>query len=185
MPRRITVADLVTLGKQKADQENSTFLADADWKGHLSAAYAELYEEIVKSGLRYFEREHDLTTEYTDLPDDHLSTIGVDYVLDTAGRRRQLYELMAQERDLYAGVGSGIPVAYTIEAQKLRLHPAPAAGVTCKHVYLPQPVRLVGAADALELDVIMPLGEQFVSWSMAFQALAKEESDVTVAAAER
>ena len=31
----------------------------------------------------------------------------------------------------------------------------------------------------------MPLGEQFLSWSMAFQALAKEESDVTVAAAER
>lgn len=191
MPRLIRADTLVTRGKQRADMENTTFVADTEWKFHLSTAYAELYSILVASGLRYFERTATLVTKASratyPLPADFLSGIGLDYLVSaTTGERRELVELMAQERNVYAGLtGSAEARAFAYVGPNLVLYPQPPAGQSYEIVYVPQPADLSDVADTDEIDVVTPDGEAFLLWSMAVIARDKEESDITTAMAER
>lgn len=169
--------------------ENATFIADAEWKGIISSAYAELYSLLAASGLRYFESTDSVATTggaaYA-LPADFLSSIGVDYVVNAQGDRRQLEELMVQERNVYAGVtGASEATAYALVGANLELYPTPPSGQTYEHRYIPQPSDLSSEADGTSVDVVTPDGEQFLIWYAAVMALSKEESDVRVAMAER
>jgi hypothetical protein len=172
--------------------ENQSFLSDAEWKGHLSSAYGELYSEIVATGLRHFEEEDTITTDGGSsypLPRNFLSTIGVDYQVTTAGQRAEIPELMAQERNMFAGVtGASSARGYSLVGagpRPLELYPAPPTGQTYYHLYVPQPRDLVDMADNTDIDVVTPDGEEFLLWSVAAIALAKEQSDNSVQKEER
>lgn len=189
MARTFTLGTLVTRAKQRADMENATFIADAEWKGIVSSAYAELFSLLAASGLRYFESVDTVTTDGSAayaLPADFLSSIGVDYVVNAQGSRRQLEELMAQERNLYTGASSsGEAVAYSLVGTDLTFYPTPPTSQDYEHRYIPQPADLSDSADGTSVDVVTPDGEQFLIWYAAVMALSKEESDVRVAMAER
>lgn len=188
MARIFTLGELVTLGKQYADQEGSDFISDAEWRGYFSSAYAVLYSTLVESGMRYFESTDTYTVgaDPWNLPEDFLSTVGVDYLLDgtLTGRRYQLIESMAQERNMYSGVSSsGTAGRYAIVGSVLELHPTPATGQVYAHVYIPQPARLTSDSD--RVDVVTPDGEQFLIWYAVFLARDKEDTDVRSALRER
>lgn len=188
MARYFTLSELITLGKQYADQENSDFISTAEWRGYFSSAYAVLYSVMVESGMRYFEST-DTYTSGSDpwkLPEDFLSTIGVDYLLDgtTTGRRYQLKELQAQQRNMFSGTSStGTAARYAIVGDTLNLYPTPNTGQVYAHVYIPQPSRLTENTD--KIDVVTPDGEQFLIWYAVFLARDKEDSDVRSALRER
>lgn len=187
MPRRFELGDLVTRCKQRAGKESDGSVEDDQWKFMISTAWAELYAEVAAAGLRYFETTHTITTtgavSYTE-PDDHLATVGVDRIIDAAGRRRPLRELMAQERHFYAG-HTGEAVAWSLVDDQLILYPTPPAGQEYEWLYVPQPDILTDEADAYIVDVVSPDGEAFLLWAVAVQVLAAEESDTSLARAER
>ena len=197
MARSFTIATLIARAKQRAGMgigttSTSSFLDDTEWQANLSTAYAELASILMASGMRYFESQDTITTTGAvgyPLPADYLSTIGVDYQVSSAGSRRDLIELMAQERNALRGIsGSGEATAYAIEgsgATALRLYPTPPSGQTYYHIYVPQPTDYSASATSTTIDVVTPDGENFLLWSLALIALAKEEADVTVAMTER
>lgn len=182
------MSTLVTRAQQRCDMEYQDNISDSEWKGMLSTSYAELYSIVAESGLRYFETTQTYTTDGTAdyaEPDDHMATVGLDYV-DTQGDRRALYEIMAQERNRFSSVTGGqYAVAYAFIDDELRLYPTPPSGQTYELVYVPQPPDLSSLADAYQVDVVTPDGEAFLLWATAVQALAKEESDTSLARAER
>ena len=99
---------------------------------------------------------------------------------------RQLQELMAQERNFFAGVvGAGEARAYALVGSNLVLYPTPPSGQTYKHVYVAQPADLSAAVDGTTLEMATSDGEAFLIWSVTVLALAKEESDTSIAQGER
>jgi len=52
----------MTRCRQRADQEDSEFVSDAELKGLISTAYGELTSILTASGMRYFESEQEITT---------------------------------------------------------------------------------------------------------------------------
>lgn len=186
MPRRFTLGVCVTRSQQRCDKESDLSIGTAEWKSMIGTVYAELYSAVVETGLRYFETKQTITAtgaaSYNE-PTDHMSTVGVDFVVNAAGERRKLRELMAQERNLFAGK-TGEACAFTHVDDQIYLHPKPATG-TYEIVYVPQPPDFTSSADATLLDVVTPDGEAFLYWGVAVLALAKEGSDTSLARAER
>jgi hypothetical protein len=123
--------------------ENSGLISDPEWRSMLSTIYGELYSTVAETGFRYWEREDTIVSdgqaEYA-LPDEHFSTIGVDYEYTANNYRRRLREQMVQERNRYSGVTSSEAFEYTLVARNLLLQPTPPAGQTYYHLYVPQPV---------------------------------------------
>lgn len=182
MARVFDLIDLVTRCKQRADMENNDHISDEEWKSMISTVYAELYERLVASGLRYFETSGNIVTtgvaEYT-LPSNHWVTVGVDYV-DSGGSSYALSELMAQERNAYSGVtGAARALSFSIYQDKLKFFPTPPSGQTYRMTYVPPPTELTDGVDTLDVDVVLPAGEDFIIWGVVRMALAKEEADTT------
>lgn len=170
--------------------ENQGLISDSEWKMLISLQYAELYALLAETGMRYFETEESIDTtggSVYGLPEDHLSTVGVDFLVNAStGERRQLQELMVQERNFFAGVqGAPEARAYALVGTNIVLYPTPPTGQTYKHVYIPQPADLSSAADGATIEMATSDGEAFLIWSVAVLALAKEESDTSLAQAER
>ena len=188
MARNFTLGALVTRCRERSDMEAGGLIDDTEFKGYISTVYAELHELLSQSGLRFFESIQTITSVtdngdgggYIALPADYLGTIGVDYQYST-NERRELREIMAQERNLYGGSNAGEAYAYAIVGANLILYPKPASSQTYKHHYNPMPTDLSASADATVVDVVVPAGEDFVIWGVVRMALAKEESDTSMA----
>jgi hypothetical protein len=185
MPRRFELGALRLMCQQCVDREGDEAISTVEWNRMISTAWADLYSVVSSSGLRYFETASTITTtgatSYIE-PSDHLSTVGVDYV-DSAGRRRPLRELMAQERGMSGLTGDAI--AWSLDDDRLYLYPVPPAGQTYEWLYIQQPIQLTGEDDDFVVDVVTPDGEAFVMWGVAAMALHKEGSETRPAREER
>jgi len=182
MARTFKISALLSRARQRTDQENSDFVTDAELKGILSTGYAELYSILVESGMRYFESTEAITTDgsaTTSLPSDFLATIGVDYCPGSSNRR-QLGELMAQERNIYAGAGGSEATAYAIVGQDLTLYPTPPSGQSYELLYIPQPLDLSEADDDDTIDVVTPDGEAFLDAYLQVEIYSKESDHDSV-----
>ncbi len=189
MPRSFALSALMTRAKERSDLENSSHIAETEWKGYLSTAYAQLHSILVASGYRYFESTQSIdSASLADagdgggsvaLPADFLNTTFV-YYQDGAGHRYPLVEIMAQEAHVFSGNTGSQGEAYALVATNLIIYPKPPSGQTYKHVYVPQPLDLSGQADGTVIDVVTPDGEDYLTWTAAMFALTKEESDTSV-----
>ena len=186
MPRNIALRDLITRSQQRCDRENDGHISRSEWQSLISSSYAELYTAIVESGMRYFETEATITatgaTQYA-LPSDHLTTIGMDYKLNSGNQRRSLAPSMVQERVRWKGL-TGDAFAYALVGQFLELYPTPSSG-TYYHLYTAQSPDLTAYAMTDNVDVVIPDGEEFLIWCTAVKALAKSEADTQLAERER
>lgn len=190
MGRTISLGTLVTRCKQRCDLENAGNPGDPEWKSYISQVYAELFSIIAETGMRHFETESNIVTtggaSYA-LPSDHLSTIGVDYLVNAStDERRRLVETMIQERNLMRGApGSSEARSYSIVGTNVVLGPTPPAGQTYKLIYVSQPADLSAAADGTLLEMATPEGEQFLIWGVSVLVLHKLQRDMTGAISER
>ena len=188
MARNVQLGDLVTRCQRRADREGDPSVDPNEWKAMISEQYAELAGLISATGMRYFESTSTIAangaTSYAE-PTDQLSFIGIDYLLDgtTTGRRRQLREFMAQERNYYAGQ-TGEAIGFSFVGTDIELWPRPTTG-TYELLYVPQPPDLSVGSDSLDVDLVVPDGEAFVLWGVAVKVLSKAEQDPTVAMRER
>lgn len=182
MPRTKTMATIRTACKRRADQENSSFVADAEWNALISEVYGELFTEVAACIERYFESTSTVTatgaTSYNE-PTDLLSTIRIARV-DASGRQYPLRELRSQDEVHLIGSTGGDATYWALVDDQLYLYPKPSSG-TYKWYYLPQPPDLSSYADADLVDLITPAGEAFVIWGVAAIALAKAESNASLA----
>jgi hypothetical protein len=182
------MSELVTRCKRRVDQENADHIASAEWKALISEAYGELFQTVADAGLQYFEYTSTITTDgssYYDEPSDHLATVSLDRVIDAAGRRRTLREIMAQERSAWAGRSGSEALVFALVDDRIYLYPTPPSGLTYELLYIPQSPDLSSYDDDDVVDVVTADGEAFLIWGVAVKALAKAERNVQLAMAER
>lgn len=191
MPRSFALSVLITRCKQRADLENSTHITDAEWSALISEQYGDLFSVVASSGLRYFESRTTLTTTgaaTVTVPTAHYATVRLDWLVTgvTTGERRELDELMSPEEPDWAGVSGSCARAYAVSGSTIYLYPTPPTGQTYELTYVPQPTAYDGTTDpATTIDLVTPDGEAFLIYGVMVKALAKSESDVRLAMAER
>jgi hypothetical protein len=176
--RIVQLGTLVTRCQQRANRENDGSITE--WKPWVSQVYGQLHGKVADTGCRYFETEGNLTLPSPcALPAAHYATLGVEFVRDSAGRRRPLKEAMVQERARLLG-RTGEATCYAIRGQTVELYPAPSTG-TYKLAYIPQPTDLSAAGDSTEVDLMTADGEEYVLWGVALLAWSKGEDDIRTA----
>lgn len=189
MARTVTLGTLVTRCQRRCDLQNQDSPSTADWKGEIHLGYAELYGELAKPGVNLFDTESVILTDGTavyPLPAGHLATIGVDYVVDAQGTRRQLVEIEVQERNWGSGlVGGTEAVAFRHSGTNLVLHPKPPTGQEYRLVYVPDCADLSAAADGTVLEMATLDGENFLIWWVTAAVKETIGQDSRVAREER
>src|SRR4051812_38818799 len=180
MARNVVMSELVLRCQRRCDREKDKSIVAAEWKAMISTQVGDLYREVAHSGFRYFESTFPIVANGAasySLPTDHFETIKIDRVLDAAGTRRELDELMVQESNRWAGQ-TGDATHFAVVGQNIVLYPKPASG-SYEMWYVPQPPDLSNAADGLNVDTVTPDGEEFIVWGVAVKAHAKGETDPT------
>lgn len=155
----------------------------------ISEQYGELYSEVEKTGMRHFEATPysftaDGSASYP-VPDDHLATIALYRVLNAAGSKVELDEMMAPELPRWAGqVGDAL--TFMVVGTAIYLFPKPSSG-NYELWYMPQAPDLSTAADTTLVDMVQADGESFLINGVAFKAQSKGVSvdDPRMLAAER
>lgn len=169
MGRTVAMSTLVTNCLTAADLESQSVISSATTKVLIDRAYRQLYGELARPGVGYFDTEAAIATTggatYA-LPSDHLWTVGVEYVIDAAGHRRPLTKLMRPERALHTGNTGQSACAYDVIGTNVVLYPTPPSGQTYRHVYIPQPTDISAAADATLVEMATLDGEEFLIWTV-------------------
>ncbi len=175
MAYTILLGDLVTYCQQLANKVNDNQVDTAEWKAHISTWFGRVHKTVSDVGARVYETDATVSLGSLALPSDHHSTIGVDFV-DASGRRRELPELMIQERNIFSG-RSGDAIAWSLSGTNLVLHPTVTSSTgTYKHLYIPQPTKYGTAADLTSLDLCTTDGLEAIGWGVASVALHRSES---------
>lgn len=179
MPRRYALSTLRTRCQQHADLEHDGHIANPEWDSRMSEVYGELFMIVVDAGDEYFQTAHTITAtgaDSYDEPDDHLSTICFDRIVDASGRRVPLEEIRAQDRHRFAGL-TGIARYWALVDDQIFLYPNPSSG-TYELVYAFQPPDLATYVDGDKVDVVNIYGEQFMLHGVAARSKLKSESDM-------
>lgn len=187
MARSVTLAEIRTRAMDRCDMlvdaAGDGYVDTAAWSRLIDAAYTELYDLLVSSGLYYFESTATVTATgaatYA-LPADHYQTIGVDYVRGSDSVALEL--IGARGRNRYRATGSRA-YAYRVVGATIALYPSPASGQTYLLTYVPAPASLVDAVDATTIDGVSGW-EEFLVVVAAKKARIREESDVSALVAE-
>lgn len=187
----ITLAELRTQSRQRADQENSEFVSDSELTSYINSSVAELHDLLVQSyGSDYFLELNEFSTvanqQDYDLAADFYKLRGVDAKLNGSDFFT-LKRFNFNERNRFEGFGiwslTGIAhVRYRLMGNKLRLSPMPDTNVDIKVWYIPVATKLV--ADGDTLDDLNQFAE-YVIVDATIKMLQKEESDVTVLFAQK
>lgn len=182
MARSVTLLELMTRAQTRADmtvdEDGEGYITTAMWSRIIDAAYCELYDLLVASGLHYFESTQSITTDGTAnvaLPSDYYATIGVD--ASVANEWRELTRAGVRERNRFGGTGPWA-AAYRIAGANLVLYPTPPTGQTYRHIYVPRPASLVDAATSTTIEGVAGWEELIVVLA-AKKARIREEASVS------
>lgn len=194
MGNTLTLAQLKSQIRFRADMVNSQFVTDAELLTYINHSYEELYDLLVqKYGDDYFvATPFTITTNGTSdtfaLPTDFQKLLGVDLALSTtADSYVTIRRFEFQDRNRYSvpnfqsfyGVTN---LRYRLRGNTLWLTPIPAGGQTLRVFYVPQQIPL-----SADTDVADDLGGwlEYVIVDCAIKCLNKEESDVSVLMAQK
>jgi len=179
----VTLAQLRTRARQRADMENSGFISDSELNTYINASYAELYDLLVsRYGDDYFvSSPYSITTTVNvdtySLPSDFYKLLGVDYKLDSSNWA-SLRKFEFSDRNLYQN-GSVLYInvlRYRILGSNLKFTPMPKGNEVLRAWYIPLPVAL--ASDSDSFSGINGF-EEYIVIDAAIKMLAKEESDTS------
>jgi hypothetical protein len=190
----LTLAELITAVRQRADFVNSNFITDAEFTSYINQSYFELYDLLVQCyGGNYFVAppfffQTDGINDFFPLPDDFYKLLGLDLSLTnriTNDSWVTIQPFNFKERNRYAvpnfqsfyGVTNLRYRIQNSEPTTLWLTPIPSNNQTLRVWYIPELTTLVLPSDTL--DQIGGWGEYIIVDS-CIKALAKEESDTSV-----
>lgn len=202
IPTTMRLSDLRTATRQRADMVNSQFVTDDELNSYINQSYFELYDILVqKYGDDYFVTDPvSFTTngssQFYDLPNGtnfsgaqaFYKLLGVDLGLsNTQDSFVTIRPFTFGERNRYAvpnfqsfyGVTN---LRYRLKGNQLWLTPIPSQGQQMRIWYIPRLNQLVNDTDLA--DGISGWTE-YIICDAAIKCLQKEESDVSVVAAQK
>lgn len=185
----VTLAELRSRAKARADMVGSSFVTDAEWNVYLNHAADELYDLLVVQYEDDFAAELALSfpTGASDVdvsseaeadsgaPMLKLLSVGV----TLGGRYSELQRYTRADRAVLRNATSGTP-RYQLRGSILSFLPNLPAASTLAVEYVPQRAELISDADRHLLG-----WDEFVVLGAAIKALGKEESDPSVLMAEK
>lgn len=186
----VTLAQLKTRARERADMENSGFISDSELVSYINASVAELYDLLVsKYGEDYFVASpYSITTTNNQdtyaLPSNLYKLLGVDLQLDTSGNWVSLKRFEFAERNIPQiwDVKFVDFIRYRLFGSNIKFSPVPQSAQSLRLWYIPLPTALANDSDTLD-------GfngyEEYVVIDTAIKMLNKEESDSTLLMAEK
>jgi len=176
----MTLEEIRTQAKDRADMINSKFVSDAEWLRYINGSYAELYDLLTTTFEDYYTIDTDLsiTSGHTvPLPADTYKVAGVSLRIST-GTYIPMLKFNWNNRDIKASATLsylGRPmVQYRLVKDNLYITPTDCAVGTYKLWYIPTFTPLVADSDTTEA---MQRWDDLIVISAAIKALSKEESD--------
>ena len=190
----ITLLQLRTQSRQRADMENSTFVTDSELNSFINSSIAELHDILVQSyGSGYFvkdvefnlvsgQQSYDLTSASIITDQDFYKLQGIDIKIDSQVDWASLDPFNFNERNRFNGSGVwnrlGVPkLRYRLVGNNLRFIPVPSSADLARIWYSPVSAKLVNDSD--EYDDFNQYSEYAIV-DAAIKMLQKEESSTTV-----
>lgn len=198
----LTLGQLRLMAQQRADRVNSKFVTKAEWNSYINQSYFELYDLLIqKYGDDYYvanpiQFTTDGSAQYA-LPNGinysgalpMYKLLGVDLGISpvtNAWLTLKRYNFISRNRYVYPqittnllGIGS---MRYRLVGNNLSFIPTPSAGQTIRMWYIPRMTTLLKDTD--QVDGVSGWTE-YIIIDAAIKALQKEESDVSVLAAQK
>lgn len=190
----VTLLELRTDAKQRADMERSNFVSESEWNSYINSSLAELHDIMIASYEDYDVSESTFATVQSqaayDLPANFYKARGVDVKIQGASSPTEwctITKFNFNERNRYAIQGfwdyPGVPyLRYRLVGAKIQFSPVPDRATDVKLWYNPILTKLV--VDTDEYNDTNGFAE-YVVVDAAIKALNKEESDVTVLMAQK
>ncbi len=182
----VTLLQLRTRARQRADMENSNFIEDSELNSYVNASLAELYDLLVSAyGEDYFIADPlnfstvSGTAEYA-LPADFYKLRGLDCNIngnDWFSIRAFNFNERNRNQDTTWGLIGGPNIRYRIMGENLKITPMPNGVYNLRMWYIPLAPTL--AADSDSFNDINNFSE-YVVVDAAIKMLQKEESDVSI-----
>lgn len=177
----ITLAQIRTQARHRADMTNSQFVTDAELLNYVNGSIAELHDLLIASGDSdyYILSTTFSTVSGTDtyaLPSDFYKLRGVDVRDSASSDYSSLRPFNFNERNASTD-GYNLLFRYRLAGSNLMLTPAPTGVYSIKLWYTPVATKL-----ALDADVLLDVNQfaEYVIVDVAIKCLNKEESDVSV-----
>lgn len=174
----VTISNVITMVRQKADMENTTFVTDAEILTKLNSAWQKLYGLIVGANKNYYLSSSSVAmvngqAEYS-LPADAWKILGMDYVRSST----DVYTMDAWsfgDRNKLRTAWFTSPKHYILKASTFQVIPTPDTSSTSVTIYyVPEPVAITATNQTL---AVPPYGQEWLACRAAISCLGKEESD--------
>lgn len=187
----ITLAQLKTQARQRADMAESQFVSDSELVSYINASIAELHDLLISAyNEDYVMEDHEWTADGTsfefDLPADMYKLRGVDVQYDNdiwSTVKRFNFNRRNESQNTITCNVLGLPyLEYRLVGSKIRFNAVPDANTNFRMFYNPKATTL--AVDADEYDDVNGFAE-YVVVDAAIKMLNKEESDVSVLMAQK
>lgn len=185
MANSATLAQLKTRIRERADMENSQFIADSELLSYINMSYAEIYDLMVTTYEDYYVTTQDITLTSGDsgvsaLPADFSKLRGVDYQL--GGNWVTIYPYDWNTRNLRQRAVNKIAIGdlnltYRVVGSNLRIEPRDGATGTYQMWYIPVFTPLSGETDLVDSHIARHGWEEYIVVDAAIKCLAKEESN--------
>jgi len=176
MARSIPVQEIVDEVQVLIEDPLHAVAPETEYLRRVNRHYARLHAFYVGMEPDRYRTEATITVSVADtasypLPEDWLSTIGIDAVV--GNQRPELVRLHEEERNDYIGQ-TGQSRAFRLLGSNVVLYPTPIVGQVYRHIYLPTaPVLLIGASVDCRVG-----HEAWLEWCVARDLLkAKQEYD--------
>ena len=187
----ITLAQLRTAARQRADMENSDFVTDSELNGYINSEIAELHDLLIQSyGADYFVSSATFSTvagtdSYaisSNVSSSFYKLKGVDILLNGDWYSAAPFNWNERNRfnDSSWGTVAGPNVRYRMVGGNLIFTPAPTGVYSVKVWYVPVATKLTSDSDSYD-DLNQYF--EYVVTGAAIKCLLKEESDVSALAA--
>lgn len=173
----VLVSSVITLAKQRADMENTSFVSDAEWVTYADLSYRKFYNLITTLYEDYNVSYQDYTTtgqqaEYT-LPTGFLKIRLVE-LYGVTPRPLTLREWTLSEKNRLAYSVTGYPIRFSVYGNTLRLMPDPQGAYQVRVWYIPTATAVTSDAQSIE---VYNGFDEYIAIDMAIRALTKEESN--------
>lgn len=182
----ITLGELKTQARQRADMTESSFVEDAELTSYINNSIAELYDLLIQSyGSDYYISQYDFTTvsgqKAYDLPSDFYKLRGVDANYGT-NNPTTLDQFNFNERNRFTevlqwNIDGLYQIRYRLRGSQLLFSSDPDRNVAITLWYIPLATKLVDDADTMD---DLNAYSEYVIVDAAIKMMQKEESDVSV-----
>ena len=179
MSDTITLAQLKTRAKERANMEDSEFVSPSELLSYINTSYAELYDLLVASFENYYTTSTQSTvtggSNSIDLPADFYKLAGIDYKTGSSWTTVGRWNFTNRNKSTNTR-------QYRILKNQVYLLPEERAEGTYRLWYTPRITRLVDDTDTI--DAINGWEEHIIV-NTAIKMLTKEESDVSALLVEK